>query len=389
MRIAIVAGEASGDYLAADLMAALTQREPEVQFVGIAGPAMRLAGCDAWFDMEELAVMGLVEVVRHLPKLYRLQQRLVQRLLAQPPDLFIGVDAPDFNLPLAAKLKKAGIRTVHYTSPSVWAWRRYRLRHIAKAVDLMLCLFPFEPALYAEHSVPAQFVGHPLADAIAPHRDSAAARQRLGITTQAKHVIALLPGSRAAEVARMGPLLLQTAQACLQGDADLLFLVPLVNQASYQQFRVLQQELAPDLPCQLFLGQARDVLAAAEVGLITSGTATLEALLCGCPMVIAYQMPWLTYVIAKRLVHIPFVGLPNILAERLLVPEFIQQQATAQALAGALLAYLADPARCAALREAFLQIHYRLRQHASARAADAIGARFLQVYTASPSRCEL
>ncbi len=366
LRIALIAGEASGDILGAGLMQALKVRHPQVEFIGIGGPRMIAEGLDSYFPMERLAVMGLVEVLGRLAELLARRRRLVATLIEQRPDVVIGIDAPDFNLGLELKLRRAGIRTVHYVSPSVWAWRQKRVFKIRDACDLMLTLFPFEARFYTEHQVPVHFVGHPLADAIPLEVDRAAARLTLGLPPEGP-VIALLPGSRGGEVGRLGGLFLDTAERLLASRPDLRFVLPC---ASPERCAQLEQMLVGrDLPLTLLDGQSHEALGACDAVLIASGTATLEALLCKRPMVVAYKVAPLTYRILSRLVKSPYVSLPNLLAGRLLVPELLQDAATPEALAGELLPLLDDGR---AQTESFDAIHRTLRRDASAEAAGAV-----------------
>ncbi len=371
LRVGIVAGEASGDLLAAGLIAAIKARHPEAQFVGIAGPRMVAQGCQAIHPAEKLAVMGLVEVLGHLRELHAIRRDLIARFTADPPDVFIGVDAPDFNLGLELKLKRAGIRTVHYVSPSVWAWRRYRVAKIARATDLMLTLFPFETQFYTDHQVNARFVGHPLADAIPLDIDKRAARTRLDLPADGE-LIALLPGSRLSEVRALGDLLLRAAAVCHVQRPGVRFAVPLATSATKALFESQCADLGVNLPITLFDGQAQDVMAAADAVMLASGTATLEALLVNCPPVIAYRLAPLTFWLAKRLVKVPYYSLPNLLADRALVPEFIQDDATPENLAQAVLTYLQDPSATQALTEVFSGIHRQLRLDADRNAAAAV-----------------
>ncbi len=365
LRIALIAGEASGDILGAGLMQAL-KAQAQVEFIGIGGPRMIAEGLNSYFPMERLAVMGLVEVLGRLAELLARRRRLVATLIEQRPDLVIGIDAPDFNLGLELKLRRAGFRTVHYVSPSVWAWRQKRVLKIREACDLMLTLFPFEARFYSEHQVPVRFVGHPLADTIGLQVDRAAARAALGLPPDAP-VVALLPGSRAGEVGRLGALFLDTAELLLAQRPDLRFVLPC---ASAERRAQLERMLVGrDLPLSLLDGQSHAALGACDAVLIASGTATLEALLCKRPMVVAYKVAPLTYRILSRLVKSPYVSLPNLLAGRLLVPELLQDAATPRALA-AELAPLLDGG--AAQTEGFDAIHRTLRRDASAEAAKAV-----------------
>ena len=366
LRVALVAGEASGDILGAGLMQALRERHPEVEFIGVGGARMQAQGLVSEFPMERLAVMGLVEVLGRLRELLRRRKDLIRNLILARPDVFIGIDAPDFNLGLELQLRRAGIRTVHYVSPSVWAWRQKRVLKIKQACDLMLALFPFEAKFYEEHGVPVRFVGHPLANTIPLEADRAAAREQLGLPADAQ-VVALLPGSRGGEVGKLGALFLDTAERLLQQRPGLRFVLPCASPERRAQLEQMLQ--GRQLPLQLLDGQSHEALAACDAVLIASGTATLEALLYKRPMVVAYKVAPLTYAILKRLVKSPYISLPNLLAGRLLAPELIQDAATPEALAQHLLPLLDDGS---AQTESFDAIHRALRQDASAQAAEAV-----------------
>ncbi|HIQ45210.1 MAG TPA: lipid-A-disaccharide synthase [Pseudomonas oleovorans] len=366
LRVALVAGEASGDILGAGLMQAIKLRHPDVEFIGVGGARMDAEGLTSYFPMERLAVMGLVEVLGRLFELLGRRRQLARDLIAAQPDVFIGIDAPDFNLGLELKLRRAGIRTVHYVSPSVWAWRQKRVLKIREACDLMLTLFPFEAQFYDAHQVPVRFVGHPLADAIPQHADRAAARDALDLPHD-EAVVALMPGSRGGEVARLGELFLDAAIRLRALRPGIRFLLPCATPERREQ---LEQMLAGrDLPLTLLDGRSHEVLAACDAVLIASGTATLEALLYKRPMVVAYRVAPMTYRILKRLVKSPYISLPNLLAERLLVPELIQDAATAEALAQTV-APLIDGGQVQT--EGFDVIHRALRRDASVSAADAV-----------------
>ena len=366
IRVALVAGEASGDILGSGLMQAIKQRHPGAEFIGVGGARMEAEGLKSYFPMERLAVMGLVEVLGRLFELLGRRRQLARDLIAAQPDVFIGIDAPDFNLGLELKLRRAGIKTVHYVSPSVWAWRQKRVLKIREACDLMLTLFPFEAQFYDEHQVPVRFVGHPLADAIPQQADRAAAREALDLP-QDEPVVALMPGSRGGEVARLGELFLDAAIRLRALRPGIRFLLPCATPERRVQ---LEQMLAGrDLPLTLLNGRSHEALAACDAVLIASGTATLEALLYKRPMVVAYRVAPLTYRILKRLVKSPYISLPNLLAERLLVPELIQDAATPEALAQAV-APLIDGGQVQT--EGFDVIHRALRGDASVSAADAV-----------------
>jgi lipid-A-disaccharide synthase len=366
LRVALVAGEASGDILGAGLMRALKARHADAVFIGVGGPRMEAEGLVSDFPMERLALMGLVEVLGRLPELLLRRHRLIRSLIARKPDVFIGIDAPDFNLGVELKLRQAGIATVHYVSPSVWAWRQKRVFNIRQACDLMLTLFPFEARFYQEQQVPVCFVGHPLADDIALQADRAGAREQLGLPQDAP-VIALMPGSRGGEVARLGGLFLEAAARLRKQLSDVHFVVPCANAQRRQQLEVLLEK--HDLPLRLFDGQSHAALAACDAVLIASGTATLEALLYKRPMVVAYRVAPLTFCILRRLVKSSYISLPNLLAQRLLVPELIQDAATADALAQSVLPLLSGGEE---QTQDFTAIHQSLRRNASERAAAAV-----------------
>ncbi|NWL78223.1 lipid-A-disaccharide synthase [Pseudomonas taiwanensis] len=366
LRIALVAGEASGDILGSTLMHALKARHPDAQFIGVGGPRMQAEGLESYFPMERLAVMGLVEVLGRLPELLARRRRLIQTLIDERPDVFIGIDAPDFTLGVELKLRRAGIKTVHYVSPSVWAWRQKRVLKIREGCDLMLTLFPFEARFYEEKGVPVRFVGHPLADAIPLEADRAAARVALDLPEDAP-VVALLPGSRGGEVGKLGALFLDAAERLRSLRPGIRFVLPCASPERRVQIEAMLA--GRDLPLKLLDGRSHEALAACDAVLIASGTATLEALLYKRPMVVAYKVAPLTYRILKRLVKSPYVSLPNLLAQRLLVPELLQDAATPEALAQAISPLLDDGE---IQTHGFDVIHRALRQDASREAADAI-----------------
>lgn len=374
--IGVVVGEASGDLLGAGLMRALKQHFPDAVFQGIGGPKMLAEGFESLFPQDRLAVMGLVEPLARLPELLGIRRSLRQHFLRQRPSVFIGIDSPDFNLDLELSLRKQGVKTVHYVSPSVWAWRQGRIRKISRAVDLMLTLLPFEADFYRENGVPVAYVGHPLADEIPlqPNPAAALAALQLNEVAKGKKVVALLPGSRAGEVSRMGPLFWEVAQYCAAKQKNLLFLVPSANAARHQQLEEQLQELSPDLPIRLVEGQSHKVMEAADVVVMASGTTTLEAMLLKRPMIIAYKVASLTYALLARLVKVKFIGLPNLLANRGVVPEFIQERATPVAIGDALLNYLNNPSTTKKLTATFAELHEQLRQNSDEQAARAIAA---------------
>ena len=366
MRVALVAGEASGDILGAGLMQALKAKHPHIEFMGVGGPLMQAQGLNSYFPMERLSVMGLVEVLGRLPELLSRRKRLINSLIQAKPDVFIGIDAPDFNLTVELKLRQAGIKTVHYVSPSVWAWRQKRVLKIREACDLMLTLFPFEAKFYTDHQVPVRFVGHPLADTIPSQADRAAAREALHLLPD-QPVVALMPGSRGGEVARLGNLFLDAATRLRTLRPGIQFVLPCATPE--RRLQLEQMLVGRDLPLTLLNGRSHEALAACDAVLIASGTATLEALLYKRPMVVAYKVAPLTYRILKRLVTSAYISLPNLLAERLLVPELIQDAATPEALAQVLAPLLEGGE---VQTEGFDVIHRALRRDASEQAAQAV-----------------
>jgi lipid-A-disaccharide synthase len=369
-RLAMVAGEASGDLLASLLLGGVHARWPQAQAAGIGGPQMAKQGFDAWWPSDKLAVRGYVEVLRHYREIAGIRRALAARLLEQRPDAFIGVDAPDFNLGLAQRLRDAGLRTIQFVCPSIWAWRAKRVHTIARAVDHVLCLFPFEPEILQRAGVAATFVGHPLADAIPLEPPRATARAALGLA-DGDTVVAVLPGSRRSEIEANGPTFLQATQLLQQRRPELQFILP-VAAGLRPLIEPQVTQWAREVPIRLIDGRSHDALAACDVTLIASGTATLEAALFKRPMVIAYRMNPLSYQIMKRMRLQPWVGLPNILCREFVVPELIQHDATAPALAEAVVQWLDAPARRDALAARFMEIHHILRQDTAAKATDAI-----------------
>jgi lipid-A-disaccharide synthase len=371
-RIGIVVNEVSGDQLAAALIQALKRKRPGLCFEGMTGPLMETQGCHSLMRMDP--VMGLVEVLRHLPRLLAARRSLYRHFLARPPALFIGVDAPDFNLALETRLKAKGIKTAHFVSPTVWAWRQDRAKGLSRAVDLMLCILSFEPDFLRRYGVPAVYVGHPMADEI-PLQPLPALqqRERLGMDP-ARPAIAILPGSRMSEVSRLADDFINTARWCLQQRPELQFLAPMVNDRIREFFSERVRQLAPDLPIVLLDQQAREAIQAAEVVLTASGTATLEIMLLKRPMVVAYRMAALTFwlIIRFKLVKLTHVALSNLLADEPLAPEFLQQACRPDKLGPALLEFLDSPEERTRIERAYRKIHQRLRCRAAERAADAL-----------------
>ena len=366
-----MAGEPSGDMLASGLIEAIRARVPGACFEGIAGPRMIAAGCEALYPMERLSVMGLFEAFGRYLELLPVRRRFARRYAEDPPDAFIGVDAPDFNLTLELALRRAGVKTVHFVSPSVWAWRRYRLGKIARAVDMMLALLPFEPPLYEARSIPVRFVGHPLADEIPMRTDRDAARVPLGLEASAR-IVALLPGSRMSELRRLAVPLARTARWVHRRRPCVRFVAPLVDHETRDCFAQALAEHAPDLRCEVLVGASRDAMAASDAVLLASGTATLEALLLKRPMVITYRTMYLTWMLGRAMLHVDHVGLPNLLAGRSLVPELLQDEATPERLGAALLDLLDRPERQREVLDEFDRIHRALRNDAFSKAADAV-----------------
>ncbi len=371
--MAMVAGEASGDLLAGLLLGGLKQRWPDLQSFGIGGPQMAALGFDAWWPSDKLAVRGYVEVLRHYREIVGIRQQLKTRLLASPPDIFIGVDAPDFNLDLEAALRAKGIKTVQFVSPQVWAWRASRVEQIRRSVDHVLCIFPFEVPLLAQHGIAATYVGHPLANVIPMQPDRAAARKQLGLK-DADTVVAILPGSRQSEIQYLASRFFQAAALINRARAAIKFVVPAIPALKLEIERIAKQAGLQNL--QILNGQSHTALAACDVTLIASGTATLEAALFKRPMVIAYNMNWLSWRIMQRKQLQPWVGLPNILCEEFVVPELLQEAATPQALADAVLQWVDTkaraPAKIAALEQRFIRLHTELQRDTTALATDAI-----------------
>lgn len=369
LRIAMIAGEHSGDILGASLIKALKTYYPDAEFIGIGGPRMRAEGFQASFDMEELAVMGIVEVLGRLPRLLKVRKQILGELTAAKPDVFIGIDAPDFNLPVELKLKQAGIKTVHYVSPSVWAWRQKRIFKIEAATNMVLALLPFEKAFYDKFKVPCEFVGHTLADEMPLDVDKAALKTELGFAAE-QPLLALMPGSRSNEIKLLAADFFEAAKLQLAKQPNLQLVCNMVTEQKAAIYQAVKDAVAPDLPVKLLIGQARKTLQAADAVLIASGTATLEAMLAKTPMVVAYRANWLTYQIASRMVKVDHFSLPNLLAKRALVPELLQDAVTPQALDAALSPLFGDVG--AQTQQTFKQLHQQIRQDASAKAAAVI-----------------
>ncbi|MDJ0862031.1 MAG: lipid-A-disaccharide synthase [Gammaproteobacteria bacterium] len=371
LRVAMVAGEASGDTLGAGLLDALRSRADSILAEGIGGPALVTAGLVSHYPMERLSVMGLVEAARQVPQLLRQRWLLGRELINRPPDLFVGIDSPDFNLRLERRLKLAGIPTVHYVSPSVWAWRRYRVGKIARSIDMLLTLFPFEAQFYQGYSATVRYVGHPLADRVPMEPDQGAARQALGLPSDGE-IVALLPGSRVSEVRYLMEPMLVAARWLLRRRPRLRFAIPLVEGGAGQMVRQAVKQIGSDLPVTLVDGQSLQVMAAADAVLLASGTAALEAMLLKRPMVVTYRLSALSASIMRRLVTVTQFSLPNLLAGRALVPEFIQENAVPEKLGAAVLDLLRDPQRRQGLLAEFSRLHRQLQRDASERAADAV-----------------
>ena len=372
LRVAMVAGEASGDLLAAHLIAALKARRPGIEFAGIGGPRMMAEGFESHFPMEKLSVRGYSEALLHYREIMSIRSRLAKGMLRDRPDLFIGVDSSDFNLGLERRLKDAGIPTVHYVSPAVWAWRRWRVRRIARSVDRILVMYPFEEPLYRAAGVPVSYVGHPLADIIPlePPKDDARAQLRL---PSGKLIVALLPGSRRSELKYMASAFVLAAHRFRQEVHEVHFVVPMVTRETREIFeRAIHENQRTDLPLTLLFGHSHEALAAADLALVASGTATLETALFKTPMVIAYRQSPITWALMRQMVYLPYVGMPNILAGERLVPELLQDEATPANLAGALLSLLRDTEARKRQIERFHEFHQLLRQNTAEKAADAI-----------------
>lgn len=373
--IALVAGEVSGDILGAGLINALKLHYPNARFIGVAGEQMKKAGCETLFDMEELSVMGLAEVLKHLPRLLKRRKQVIETMLKMKPDVFIGIDAPDFNLTVEEKLKANGIKTIHYVSPSVWAWRQNRVHKIKRATDLVLAFLPFEKAFYDKFDTPCRFIGHTMADAIALKPNRTEACEKLGLD-ESKRYVAILMGSRGSEIQFLAEPFLKTAQLLKEKHPDLEFLVPMVNEKRQAQLEAIKANIAPELELHILQGQARQAMIAAECTLLASGTAALEAMLCKSPMVVGYKMKPLTYWLAKKLVKTDYISLPNLLANAPLVPEMIQEECNPDNLAWSLNHYLSNDVESLKqkneLKHRFTDLHKLIQFDADAQAAQAV-----------------
>jgi len=372
LRFALIAGEASGDQLGAGLIAEIKKRHPDAEFVGIGGDLMRQAGLTAWHDSQELAVMGLAEVLKHLPRLLRLRHAIFERILDWQPDVFIGIDAPDFNLGLEKKLKRKGIKTVHYVSPSIWAWRESRAKKIADSADRVLCLFPMEPPIYARYGVAADFVGHPIADRFEIEPDQSAARKLLKLP-QDRKILAVLPGSRRSEIQRLLPVFLDALSLLQQNHPDMAFVIPAANKSCRDVIEsLLKSRSIGNL--QVIDGQSHQAMIASDAILLASGTAALEALLAKRPMVVAYRISALTYFIVKAfgMMKIYYYSLPNVLANEAVVPELMQSNCTAENIAAALKPMVDSPQDYRSLMQKFIGIHQDLKRDANHLAANVV-----------------
>ncbi|WP_439294817.1 lipid-A-disaccharide synthase [Lonepinella sp. BR2882] len=373
--IAIVAGEVSGDILGAGLIRSLKSHYPQAKFIGIAGKNMLAEGCESLIDIEEIAVMGLAEILKHLPRLLKIRKNTVQTLLSQKPDIFIGIDSPEFNLYVEQKLKNQGVKTIHYVSPSVWAWRQKRIYKIAQATDLVLAFLPFEKAFYDRFNVPCRFIGHTMADAIPLKPNRIDVCQQLDLDPSQRYMT-ILVGSRGAEVEFLAEPFLKTAILLKQQYPDLHFLVPLVNEKRREQFQRIKAQIAPDLNLIMLDGKARQAMIIAQATLLASGTAALECMLCKSPMVVGYRMKPLTYFLAKRLVKTPYISLPNLLANEMLVPEMIQQDCTPEKLAEKLAVYFEQSESAVQYRQVLIQrfteLHKLIQCDADSQAAQAV-----------------
>ena len=369
LTIALVAGETSGDILGAGLIRALKNQHPNIEFIGIAGPQMQAEGCKAWYEMDELSVMGIVEVLGRLRRILAIRRDITKRLIELKPDIFIGIDAPDFNLSLEGKLKQAGIKTIHYVSPSVWAWKQKRVFKIKRNTNLILAFLPFEKAFYDKFDVPCRFIGHKMADDIPLNPDQKAMRQQLGIPLDCL-CLALLPGSRHTEVSLLSEPFLKAAQLLRNRYPNLHIVVPLVNAKRRKEFEQIKAQIAPNLEVQLLDGQAREAMISSNAAILASGTAALECMLAKCPMVVGYKMKAFTFWLAKKIIKTPYVSLPNILAGKELVPELLQQDCTPENIANHIIPFLEGDNT--EVKNTFLTLHKQIRCNADEQAAQAV-----------------
>ncbi|MWP49817.1 MULTISPECIES: lipid-A-disaccharide synthase [unclassified Gilliamella] len=369
LTVALVAGETSGDILGAGLIRSLKHHHPDIHFVGIAGPKMQAEGCEVWYEMDELSVMGIVEVLGRLRRILAIRKDITRRLIALKPDIFIGIDAPDFNLSLEGKLKQAGIKTIHYVSPSVWAWKQKRVFKIKRNTNLILAFLPFEKAFYDKFDVPCRFIGHKMADDIPLNPDQTAIRKQLGIPLNCR-CLALLPGSRHAEVTLLSAPFLRAALLLRQRYPDLHILVPLVNAKRRQEFEQIKTDIAPQLEMQLLDGHAREAMIASNASILASGTVALECMLAKCPMVVGYKMKPFTFWLAKKLIKTSYVSLPNILAGKEIVPELLQQDCTPENIVNRIIPFLEGDN--VELKQTFLSLHNQIRCNADKQAAKAV-----------------
>jgi lipid-A-disaccharide synthase len=371
-KIAIVAGEASGDLLGGHLIEALNQQRSDLEFFGIAGPLMMREGAKSLYPMEKLSVRGYLEVIKHLPELIKLRKNLLKQVLDAKPDIFIGIDAPDFNFWLERKLKKQGIPTIHYVSPSIWAWRGGRIKKIKRSVSHMLALFPFEPALYEQVDLPVTYVGHPLADELPINPNKSATRQMLKLE-QDELIIAMLPGSRNSEVAQHAELFVKTAELISHYHKNVKFLVPLITRQTRTMFeKAIRMHAIGPLNMLLLFGHAHDAMEAADFVIVASGTATLEAALLKKPMIITYRMSQASWLLLKQMHYLPYVGLPNVLANKFIVPELLQNEATPEKLAEKMNEMLADKVHLNEINQTFTEMHHTLKQDSAKKSAEVV-----------------
>ena len=371
LKVGMVAGETSGDMLGAGLIESLSHKYPEIRSEGIGGPNLANQGMKIIYPMDDLSVMGITEVLGRYNKLKKIRNNIRNHFINNPPDVFIGIDAPDFNLWLEKELHNAGIKTVHYVSPSVWAWREYRINKIAQAVDLILNLFPFETSLYEKHNIPNRFVGHPLADKLVGNVDIKSARKELGLPED-KTIVALLPGSRINEINKIAGPILQAADLANSSRGDLYFISGLVNQKTLIRYKAIKENIAPELKVDMFVSKTHRVIEASDIVVLASGTATLEVMLMGKPMVVTYRLSWLTYFIVKLLAKIPYAALPNILAGKELVTECLQKDCNSRSLAKELINLLESQDKVTDLKEKFSNLSNQLKKNANEQAATAV-----------------